>query len=452
MWTTLFVSILLLVNVCPSNTSKISPWTKLQISPTELCSMPYGSFRVNIYQHASNNKSEQSNNKFFYAPIALLDHQSAVSQFNNITMLAEIRFRIEMWNDIVESQVVKYLSKVVDHEVQPHQVQVIPFEKVVLVSTIPPKADSLTTNWLPLEFHKSLPFSLSCFERNVCDQLAQDMRSKPEQFNYLKFLFSWTCQTTETKDTVIRMENVISSQMVNKLQRRFNQDAKEVFLTANDEKRLLAETRTNVLMDTFKDSDIVSPHSGQVVYNSLNNLLFSSTAAIKDQSDWDLVFWTDDFYRPDKTSDTLNKIFEKMNTEGQEKLRRLYQHADKIDGEEAKYIELFAVEANFTNELSRHGSTTKEGIEKFYRESKDHVIWASDKFVPKLLTLNRFKLAQLRDQKSLQYRKVSIRYTAAAVSIPMNFAQNADMTVTDEWHSLKLSVANLTKGLLGKKW
>jgi hypothetical protein len=47
---------------------------------------------------------------------------------------------------------------------------------------------------------------------------------------------------------------------------------------------------------------------------------------------------------------------------------------------------------------------------------------------------------------------VSIRYTAAALSIPMNFAQNADMTVTDEWHSLKLSVANLTKGLLGKKW
>jgi hypothetical protein len=184
----------------------------------------------------------------------------------------------------------------------------------------------------------------------------------------------------------------------------------------------------------------------------LNNLLFSSTSTIKDQSDWELVFWTDDFYRPDKTSDTLNKIFEKMNTEGQEKLRRLYHHADKIDGEVAKFIELFADEANFINELSRHGSTTKEGIETFYRESKDHVIWASDKFVPKLLSLNRFKLAQLRDQQSLQYRKVSIRYTAAALSISMNFAQNADMTVTDEWHSLKLSVANLTKGLLGKKW
>jgi hypothetical protein len=227
MWITFFVSILVLVNVCPSSTSTIPSWTKLQISPTELCSMPYGSFRVNIYEHASNDKSDQSNNKFFYAPIALLDHKNAVSEFNNITMLIEIRFRIEMWNDIVESQVVKYLSKVVDHEVRSRQVQVIPFEKVVLVSTIPPKADSLTTNWLPFEFHKSLPFSLSCFERNVCDQLAEDMRSKPEQFNYLKLLFSWTYQTTETKDTVMRIENVISSQMVNKLLRRFSQDTKE---------------------------------------------------------------------------------------------------------------------------------------------------------------------------------------------------------------------------------
>jgi hypothetical protein len=80
-------------------------------------------------------------------------------------------------------------------------------------------------------------------------------------------------------------------------------------------------------MDTFKDSDIVSPNSEQVVYNSLNNLLFSSAATIKDQSEWESVFWNDDIYRPDKTSDTLNNIFEKMNTEGQEELRRLYQNS-----------------------------------------------------------------------------------------------------------------------------
>jgi len=139
-----------------------------------------------------------------------------------------------------------------------------------------------------------------------------------------------------------------------------------------------------------------------------------------------------------------------MNTEGQKKLWMTYQNPNKIDGGEAKFTELFSNEANFTNELSRHGSTTKEGIEKFYRESKDHVMWTGDKFAPKLLSLNRFKLAQLRDQQSLQNRKLPVRYTAATLSIPINFATNADTTVTDEWHSLKLIVADLAKEMLGK--
>jgi hypothetical protein len=103
-----------------------SSWAKLQISPDTLVSMAYGNFRVDIYDHANNHKSTTapSNYKYFYAPIALLDHQGATSSFNNVTKKAEMRFRIEMWNDKVQNQVVNYLGKVV-----------ILFENVILSST-----------------------------------------------------------------------------------------------------------------------------------------------------------------------------------------------------------------------------------------------------------------------------------------------------------------------------
>ena len=179
----LFVSLFVLLflpSICSSenSTDSNSSWAKLQISPDSLCLMPYKNFRVNIYEHAYNQKSTtlSTRRKYYYAPIALLDHKSAVSDFNNVTNQAEMRFRIEMWNDQVENEVVNYLEKIVNEKVELHQVQVIPLEKVILASTVPSTAYSLTNNWLPYNHHKSLWFTISCFVAKDCDQLAANMR------------------------------------------------------------------------------------------------------------------------------------------------------------------------------------------------------------------------------------------------------------------------------------
>jgi hypothetical protein len=84
-----------------------SNWAKLQISPNIVGSVPYGNFRINVYEHSANQRNAISNEnaaadnknnlkKFYYAPISLLDHASAVSSFNNVTQQAEMRFRVEM--------------------------------------------------------------------------------------------------------------------------------------------------------------------------------------------------------------------------------------------------------------------------------------------------------------------------------------------------------------------
>ena len=101
--------------------------------------MPYGNFRINIYEHAHNPKSNQSEKKYFYAPIALLNHRSAVSFYNNVTQRPEVRFRIEMWNAKVETKVVNFLTDLpsIHHPIKAIQVQIIPLDKVILASTSP---------------------------------------------------------------------------------------------------------------------------------------------------------------------------------------------------------------------------------------------------------------------------------------------------------------------------
>jgi hypothetical protein len=94
--------------------SDSSTWEKLQISPDTFSSVEYGNFLIEIYEHTDNNKATttMSQKKYFYSPLAMLDHKSAVSLYNNVTNKSEMRFRIEMWNNKVQNEVVKHLNEI----------------------------------------------------------------------------------------------------------------------------------------------------------------------------------------------------------------------------------------------------------------------------------------------------------------------------------------------------
>ena len=429
-------------------------WSTLRISPNELCSMPHGNFRVSVYEHADNSKSAISNErrKYYYAPIALLDHSSAVSEFNNVTDEAEMRFRIEMWNDQVESEIVQYVSDFVGQQVKPNCVQVMPLEKVVLANTKPSPVYSVSSNWLPYKLQKSLWFSLTCLRREDCDKMAESMRAKPHQFEHLKLLFSLESQTTQTKETVIRIDNVVSGDMVSNLMQRYDTaSAEEPLLTANDEKRLLKETMTNVIVETFDDSDVISPNSESQIYNALKELLVSSRLTIKDQSDkmWDSVFWNDDNYRPDRTSKTLNSIYEKMDVESQKRMADAFQNEGKIGlNFGANFLKFISTKAEFNAEFSSQGSQLKEDLARLYRESKDDVQWDGEKFSPKPLSLARINLSKLRDRQSLKDRNVRVRYSTAVLSTPINLmADNAHSSLSDCAGLLNSAIDQLRKEL-----
>ncbi len=154
-----------------------------------------------------------------------------ISSFNNVTRQPEVRFRIEMWNDAVEREVTKYTSGLVGHSVKSEQIRVLPLEKVLLSSQSPSPTYYQTSKvWSEYQRHRYLWFSLTCSQLIECDDLAAQMRSNPEQFGHLKLLFSLSSQTSERKETIIRIDNIVTGEMMTKLDQRYP-DAKEVYKT-----------------------------------------------------------------------------------------------------------------------------------------------------------------------------------------------------------------------------
>jgi hypothetical protein len=211
---------------------------------------------------------------------------------------------------------------------------------------------------------KTIWFYMSCHDRKICDELANQMRSNPDQFDHLKLLYSLSSQTSQTKQTTIRIDSLTSGQLVSTLLQKF-EDKKEIFLTANDEKKMLTETATNIRMDTFDDYEVGSPDTESQISNILKGMLVTSKATITKQSDkmWDSVFWNDDNYRPDKTTKTLNEIVKKLDKETQKKLADMFQKAEKQSEITEKLTSSNKDEERKGEEQIRHENQSKDANE-----------------------------------------------------------------------------------------
>ncbi len=305
-----------------------------------------------------------------------------------MTKRSEMRFRVEMWNDKVQNEVVKHLNEIVDNEIKSNQVRVIPLEKVILTSNVPTADYSLSSDWTNYDKSKILRLSLTCFDRKVCGQLANEMRSNPKQFDHLKLLYSLSSQTSQTKQTTISIDSVTSGSMVSKLLQKFG-DKNEIFLTANDEKKMLTESVTNIRMETFDDSEVASPDTENQIVHILKEMLGMSRTTIKDQSDkmWDSVFWNEDNYRPDKTTKTLNDILKKLDKETQKKLTDMFQKAERQSGIIDKLTS-----SNEDAEKRREEQIRRENQSKDANENENRRLEATEQ--------EQFNRNQTRDEKS----------------------------------------------------
>jgi hypothetical protein len=272
---------------------------------------------------------------------------------------------------------------------------------------------------------------------------------------------------------------------------------------------MLKEMTTKIRMDTFDDFEVGSPDAEITIYSFLKDLLVMSMTTTSEQSDkmWDSVFWNDDNYRPDRTTKTLNEILNKMDKETQKKLANMFQKAEKqsiiknfikekIREEDQEILfrhnqQKWILAKNHSDEKNRNVSCKerinhnydsnswadvdrissvisgemannsnssnqfeilKEDVRKLLQESRNHVQWDEEKFIPKPVQLSRINLEKFRDSQSFMNRHVRVRYTTAELSASFKMMEHAGLIIANEWNNLKEEFKGLQQLKRKKKY
>jgi hypothetical protein len=91
----------------------------------------------------------------------------------------------------------------------------------------------------------------------------------------------------------------------------------------------------------------------------------------------------------------------------------------------------------WNNSVSGPSEILTADVEKLLQESRDHIQWDGEKFVPKPMQLSRINLDTFRDSQSFQDHNIRVNYTTAELSAPIKVMERARLTITDELNNLK---------------
>lgn len=424
-----------------------SSWAKLEISDVVIGSMDYDTYQVKIYNHASNKDVDMNNveKKYYFEPIGQLDHLSAKSNFNNVSKTAEMTFKINMWTDQIRADVHKFLSD--DLKLGPvniNLVRVLPLDEVMIFSGGGSSPHfEIDHNWINYKSDTFLKFKFICDKMEHCKNLAMQMQTNPEQFN-LKMRFSLSSQNSQTKETKINIDTIMSGDMMNKLDQKLK--GKEVvLLTADGKNQLLKESSENIIVQTVDDFQIPTKDSRSEVYRRLENMLqFSRDIILKgDEKAWQNVFWNQDNYRPDMTARIVTDAYNKLDGVNKKKFVSAFTNTNKI-GYEAGMSALggiISANAGAHADFSREGMESKESLETFLKESKNKVEWDGIKFVPKQMELYSISMARLKNKQTFKDMNVKISYTASMLTIDVRQDFSFQPETSSELSKIKAQVA-----------
>ena len=430
----------------------ISSWSNLQIAPGYIFSVPYKEYSLKIYEHYNNNnpKTNSTLKKYFYTPLSLLDHLSASSELNVFTKKTELRFRVAMWNNQLQNEIVRSLIDYLKVSIRSDQVSVLPIEKILL-NGIRSTVVEQSMEWKSYHGHRDVYFKLICKQLDECNQLAEEMKMRPHQFDDMKLHLSLPSQSNEKRETTIQIGNAADGKKAAQLLQRFP-NSQDIYLTSEDKNELLAEMSTAIIIRTYDDSTTVltSRDDESYITKQLTKLLDISQDFLKSQQDimWNSVFWNEDNYRPDKIERELNEKFNKLDTEKREKWAKELDSSMKVEGGfEASLLKFIRANFHASIDGSVSRAESKDGVEKFYIESKETIMWNGAKFSPKQLSLYRMNLMKLRNKQDFQDDYVRVRYTTSFLTLPVNIHNFLDENSTDLIFELQSKINSVDRYL-----
>jgi hypothetical protein len=121
-----------------------------------------------------------------------------------------------------------------------------------------------------------------------------------------------------------------------------------------------------------------------------------------------------------KNSDEHNR-----NVENKEKIQHNY---DSNSWADVDRISSTISGKLWNDSFSRPSEILTADVEKLLQESRDHIQWDGEKFVPKPMQLSRINLDTFRDSQSFQDHNIRVNYTTAELSAPIKVMERARLS------------------------
>ncbi|KAI9554810.1 hypothetical protein GHT06_020087 [Daphnia sinensis] len=403
-------------------------WSNLQISQRAIGYVPYLDYSIAVYESLDSSvKTEAKKIKYFYTPVVLLDPRSAKYQYHQLIEKHTVIFDVTLWDDDIQQRVVSYLNEEMKLNADKSQINVIPFEKLILTTDVHSNAFTCPKEWKFIQMHKVVSFRLLFETEDEAIKTVELFKTSPEQLNSVfNIKFSLSNKTLNSKEIVISIESVVNGKMFSKLNQKFSK-SNEIYLTADDAKALLVESVDNVILESFSDSDVVSSTSEEEIYRILERMMTSGKEIVTAQKAhmWNSVFWNDDNYRPDKIASTLNEVHLKTDKETQSKIVAAISDSSKSSLDIGTTLEGYGI----SSENSRFANSERERRLRKFGENCLKLEWTGDRFVPKPLELTRINLSSIRNKQVCRYfRKTRVSYFSGTLSMSVNVVQNDRIT------------------------
>ena len=159
-----------------STIPKSSTWNEHLV---EVARAKYRDFVIPIYGEI-NFDGRNSNRRFYFEPLVMLDPQSVVPISYGLLKQKSVRFSIQMWNEFLSSQVQKCLSNTFTG-VRKENICVMPYEEVQLQADLVGHPFSLMEK--PTAYNRqneNLVFYVICDSPSTAATLASDLRHNPD--------------------------------------------------------------------------------------------------------------------------------------------------------------------------------------------------------------------------------------------------------------------------------
>ena len=178
-----------------------------------------------------------------FEQVAILDLSTVDSWYSGVNNQHVLGFQLHMWNETLHYTDAAHHTQFTGYTVRPHQVQSIPFDKVILKTSGDSQRWQTAQSWMP--YTQTVAFTLACL--NDCRQLAEEFKTD----SALISLISGGWRRTENK--LIDVQSITeSSQLLNNINSRYPRSA-EVLLTFAEAQQLLWKAVSAIVHSNFQD-------------------------------------------------------------------------------------------------------------------------------------------------------------------------------------------------------